>query len=108
MQIKTKVMTGILSTSTWILIIVGIVIFGGVFIFGKKKGKKQTIEVSETVAPLMIQAFERLVLYLERIRYSVLVKRVFINIRNANRNHSNLSPHTFQSGHSQDLYNSHW
>lgn len=78
MQIKTKVMTGILSTSTWILIIVGIVIFGGVFIFGKKKGKKQTIEVSETVAPLMIQAFERLVLYLERIRYSVLVKRVFM------------------------------
>ena len=79
MQIKNKAMTGILSTSTWILIIVGIVLFGGVLIFGKKKGKKQNAEVSETIAPLMIQAFERLVLYLERIRYSVLVKRVFMS-----------------------------
>ena len=61
----------ILSTSTWILIIVGIVVFGGIFIFGAKKGKKKNVEVSETVVPLMIQAFERLVLYLERIRYSV-------------------------------------
>ena len=78
MQIKNKVMTGILSTSTWILIIVGIVLFGGVWIFGKKSRKKQSSDVSETVAPLMIQAFERLVLYLERIRYSVLVKRVFM------------------------------
>ena len=68
----------ILSTSTWILIIVGIVVFGGIFIFGAKKGKKKNVEVSETVVPLMIQAFERLVLYLERIRYSVLVKRVFM------------------------------
>ena len=71
-------MTGILSTSTWILIIVGIVLFGGVWIFGKKSRKKQSLDVSETVAPLVIQAFERLVLYLERIRYSVLVKRVFM------------------------------
>ena len=78
MQIKNKVMTGILSTSTWILIIVGIVLFGGVWIFGKKSRKKQSLDVSETVAPLVIQAFERLVLYLERIRYSVLVKRVFM------------------------------
>ena len=78
MQIKNRVMTGILSTSSWILIIVGIVLFGGILIFGKKGGRKQKTEVSETVAPLMIQAFERLVLYLERIRYSVLVKRVFL------------------------------
>ena len=71
-------MSGVLSTTTWVLIIVGIVIFGGIFLFGTKKGKKKSVEVSETVAPLMIQAFERLVLYLERIRFSVLVKRVFM------------------------------
>lgn len=71
-------MGDILSTSTWILIIIGIVIFGGIMISGRKKGGKKQAEVSETVAPLMIQAFERLVLYLERIRYSVLVKRVFM------------------------------
>lgn len=68
----------VLSTSTWVLIIVGLVVFGGLFIFGAKKGKKKSAEVSETVAPLMIQAFERLVLYLERIRFSVLVKRVYV------------------------------
>ena len=67
----------VLSTSTWVLIIVGIVVFGGLFIFGSKKGKKKSVGVSETVAPLMIQAFERLVLYLERIRFSVLIKRVY-------------------------------
>ena len=68
----------ILSTGTWLLIIAGLVIFGGMYIFGRKKSGKKPAEVSETVAPLMIQAFERLVLYLERIRYSVLVKRVFL------------------------------
>ena len=71
-------MSGVLSTTTWVLIIVGIVIFGGIFLFGTKKGKKKSVEVSETVAPLMIKAFERLVLYMERIRFSVLVKRVFM------------------------------
>ena len=71
-------MSGVLSTTTWVLIIVGIVLFGGIFVFGTKKSKKKNVEVSETVAPLMIQAFERLVLYLERIRFSVLVKRVFM------------------------------
>ena len=75
---KIIVMTGILSTSSWILIIVGLVAFGGILVFGKKKNQKKSVEVSETVAPLMIQAFERLVLYLERIRFSVLVKRVFM------------------------------
>lgn len=74
----------VLSTSTWVLIIVGIVVFGGIFLFGaknssgSKKGRKKNAEVSEVVAPLMIQAFERLVLYLERIRFSVLVKRVYM------------------------------
>ena len=68
----------VLSTSTWVLIIVGLVVFGGLFIFGTKKNKKKNAGVPETVAPLMIQAFERLVLYLERIRFSVLVKRVYV------------------------------
>lgn len=77
MQIKINEMD-VLSTSTWVLIIVGIVMFGGIFIFGTKKGRKKSGEVSGTVAPLMIQAFERLVLYLERIRFSVLVKRVYM------------------------------
>lgn len=71
-------MTDILSTSTWVLIIAGVVLFGGFFIFGRKKGVKKTDDVSETVAPLKIQAFERLVLYLERIRFSVLVKRIYL------------------------------
>ena len=71
-------MTDILSTSTWVLIIAGVVIFGGLLLFGRMKGAKKHVEMSENVAPLMIQAFERLVLYLERIRFSVLVKRVFM------------------------------
>ena len=71
-------MSGVLSTTTWVLIIVGIVLFGGIFLFGSKKGKKKHVELSESVVPLTIQAFERLVLYLERIRFSVLVKRVFL------------------------------
>ena len=78
MQVKKRVVMEILSTGTWLLIIAGIVIFGGMFIFGRRKSGKKHVEVSETVAPLMIQAFERLVLYLERIRYAVVVKRVFL------------------------------
>ena len=77
MQIKINEMD-VLSISTWVLIIVGIVMFGGLFIFGSKKKGKENADISETVASLMIQAFERLVLYLERIRYSVLVKRVYV------------------------------
>ena len=71
-------MNSVLSTSTWVLIIVGIVLFGGIFLFGGRKGKKKSANKPETVIPLTIQAFERLVLYLERIRFSVLVKRVFM------------------------------
>ena len=67
-----------LSTSTWVLIILGIVLFGGIFIFGRKKVKIESSGNSEVVVPLKVQAFERLVLYLERIRFSVLVKRVFM------------------------------
>lgn len=68
---------GVLSTSTWVLIFVGLVLFGGIYIFGKRKSVKKYAGLTEIVAPLMIQAFERLVLYLERIRFSVLVKRVY-------------------------------
>lgn len=68
---------GVLSTSTWVLIFVGLVLFGGIYIFGKRKSGKKYAGLTEIVAPLMIQAFERLVLYLERIRFSVLVKRVY-------------------------------
>jgi len=41
-------------------------------------GKKSDNQSNEKVLPLKVQAFERLVLYLERIRYAVLVKRVFM------------------------------
>ena len=41
-------------------------------------GKKSDNQTNTTVVPLKIQAYERLVLYLERIRYAVLVKRIFM------------------------------
>jgi hypothetical protein len=67
----------------WILIglIVVMTIIGFFFLFNNKNdnqsgtGKKKH---SDVVTPLKIQAYERLVLYLERIRYTVLVKRVFM------------------------------
>lgn len=72
--------TSIISTSTWIIIIVGVVLFGGVFLFSSgnknKKGKKGNS--NDAVTPLRIQACERMVLYLERIRFDVLVKRVYL------------------------------
>ena len=60
----------------WILIglIVVMTIVGFFFFFSGNKSDNQ----SNTVVPLKIQAYERLVLYLERIRFSVLVKRVFM------------------------------
>ena len=60
----------------WILIglIVVMTIVGFFFFFSGNKNDNQ----SNTVVPLKIQAYERLVLYLERIRFSVLVKRVFM------------------------------
>ena len=66
-----------MSITTWILIglIVVMTIIGGYFLFSGKKSDNQT---NTTVVPLKIQAYERLVLYLERIRYAVLVKRVFM------------------------------
>lgn len=66
-----------MSPTTWILIglIVVMTIIGGYFLFSGKKSDNQT---NTTVVPLKIQAYERLVLYLERIRYAVLVKRIFM------------------------------
>ena len=66
-----------MSITTWILIglIVVMTIIGGYFMFSGKKSDNQT---NTTVVPLKIQAYERLVLYLERIRYAVLVKRIFM------------------------------
>ena len=65
-----------MTPTTWILIclIVVMTIVGFFFFFSGKKSDNQ----SNTVVPLKIQACERLVLYLERIRFSVLVKRVFM------------------------------
>lgn len=66
-----------MSPTTWVLIglIVVMTIVGAFFLFSGKKGDNQS---NKAVLPLKIQACERLVLYLERIRYSVLVKRVFM------------------------------
>ena len=66
-----------MSTTTWILIglIVVMTIVGFYFFFSGNKNDNQS---NEKVLPLKVQACERLVLYLERIRYSVLVKRVFM------------------------------
>ena len=65
-----------MTPTTWILIglIVVMTIVGFFFFFSGNRNDSQ----SNTVVPLKIQAYERLVLYLERIRFSVLVKRVFM------------------------------
>lgn len=66
-----------MSTETWILIgLIAVMTIVGFFFFFS--GKKTDNQSNETVLPLKVQAFERLVLYLERIRYAVLVKRVFM------------------------------
>lgn len=66
-----------MSITTWILIglIVVMTIVGFFFFFS---GNKNDNQLNKAITPLKIQACERLVLYLERIRYSVLVKRVFM------------------------------
>ena len=66
-----------MDATTWILIglIVVMTIIGFVFFFSGNKNDNQS---NNNVVPLKIQACERLVLYLERIRFSVLVKRVFM------------------------------
>ena len=73
-----------MSPTTWILIglIVVMTIVGFVFFFSGNKNDNQSNRTdknkNDVVVPLKIQAYERLVLYLERIRFSVLVKRVFM------------------------------
>ena len=73
-----------MSVETWILIglIVVMTIVGAYFYFSGNKNDNQSNTMrksqNDVVVPLKIQAYERLVLYLERIRYSVLVKRVFM------------------------------
>lgn len=68
----------------WILVglIVVMTIVGFFFFFSGNKNDNQSNtggkSKSDVVTPLKIQAYERLVLYLERIRFSVLVKRVFM------------------------------
>ena len=73
-----------MTLTTWILIglIVVMTIVGFVFFFSGNKNDNQSNRTdknkNDVVVPLKIQAYERLVLYLERIRFSVLVKRVFM------------------------------
>ena len=68
----------------WILIglIVVMTIVGFFFFFSGNKNDNQSNKADKSkndlVIPLKIQAYERLVLYLERIRFQVLVKRVFM------------------------------
>ena len=66
-----------MESTTWILIglIVVMTIVGLVFFFSGNKTDNQS---DKAISQLKIQACERLVLYLERIRFSVLVKRVFM------------------------------
>lgn len=66
-----------MSDNTILILLVGAVVFGGGFLI-MNKGKKSGGNHDDVVAPLKIQAYERLLLYLERMRFSVLVKRVFM------------------------------
>ena len=73
-----------MSTETWILIglLAVMTIVGGYFFFSGNKNDSQSNTGSKdkdgVIVPLKVQAYERLVLYLERIRFSVLVKRIFM------------------------------
>ncbi len=73
-----------MSPTTWVLIglIVVMTIVGFFFFFSGNKNDNQSNTSNKSkkdvLVPLKIQAYERLVLYLERIRFSVLVKRVFM------------------------------
>ena len=66
-----------MESTTWILIglIVVMTVVGLVFFFSGNKTDNQS---NSTVSQLKTQAYERLVLYVERIRFSVLVKRIFM------------------------------
>ena len=66
-----------MSDNTMILILVGVFVFGGGLLLMIKSGKSGG-DNDEVVTPLKIKAFERLLLYMERMRFAVLVKRVFM------------------------------
>lgn len=87
-----------MNTLTWVILVVVVLIFVGGMIMTRKdddakrsfrNGVNDMIHKNENVdnlkvisykvvIPLRIQACERLLLYLERIKFSILVKRVFV------------------------------
>jgi len=86
-----------MNTITWgILAVVVLILIGGMIMLRKDDDAKKSFKREENnlikkmeeadnlkvvsykvVVPLRIQACERLVLYLERIKFSILVKRIF-------------------------------
>ena len=79
--------------NTTLIFLVGIVFFLVISYFVIFKGKKSEnvmsepsrdvfdesrIESKKIIVPLKIQACERLLLYIERIQFPVLIKRVFV------------------------------
>lgn len=71
-----------MSTVTWIILAVTLILAVVLFFPMVKKFFNSSESTGggtdKIVAPLKIQAYERLLLYLERMRFSVLVKRVFM------------------------------
>lgn len=73
-------MNDVMSPMTWIILAVTLIL-AVILFFPKLKNMFSTSETANNdkiVAPLKVQAYERLLLYLERMRFSVLVKRVFM------------------------------
>lgn len=62
-----------MNTLAWIIVAVVLLIFVGSFFITPSEKKNSAVVVN-----LKIQACERLLLYLERIQYPVLLKRVFM------------------------------
>ncbi|MCQ2317450.1 MAG: hypothetical protein MJZ90_00825 [Bacteroidales bacterium] len=87
-----------MNTLTWVILVVVVLIFVGGMIMTRKDDdakrslgngvndmicKNEDVDNLKVVSykvviPLRIQACERLLLYLERIKFSILVKRVFV------------------------------
>mgnify|MGYP003307802288 CR=1 FL=1 len=87
-----------MNTLTWVILVVVVLIFVGGMIMTRKDDdaksslgngvndmicKNENVDNLKVVSykvviPLRIQACERLLLYLERIKFSILVKRVFV------------------------------
>lgn len=62
-----------MNTLAWIIVAVVLLIFVGSFFITPSEKKNSAVVVN-----LKIQACERLLLYLERIQYPVLLKRIFM------------------------------